>query len=40
MKNLRMLTAILVLLCSVLTASAQNYVTPVDSGIYRIVNLK
>lgn len=35
-----MLTAILVLLCSVLTASAQNYVTPVDSGIYRIVNLK
>ena len=40
MKNLRILTAILVLLCSVLTASAQNYVTPVDSGIYRIVNLK
>ena len=40
MKIQRMLTAILVLLCSALTASAQDYVTPVDSGIYRIVNLK
>ena len=40
MKIKKMLTATLALLCLVLTASAQNYVTPVDSGIYRIVNLK
>ena len=35
-----MLTATLALLCLVLTASAQNYVAPADTGIYRIINLK
>ena len=40
MKLQKLLSVIFILLCTTLTASAEKYVTPADSGIYRIINLK
>lgn len=40
MKLQKLLLAIIALLCTTLTASADDYVAPADNGIYRIINLK
>ncbi len=40
MNNKKTLVTLAMLLCCILTAKADNYVTPGDTGIYRIVNLK
>ena len=40
MKSKKIITAIAILLYSILTAKAGDYTAPADNGIYRIVNLK
>lgn len=40
MSSKKSLTTLAILLCSILTAKANDYVTPGDTGIYRIINLK
>ncbi len=40
MRVKKLLFAVMAMLCSIAVSTAQNYVAPVDSGVYRIINLK